>query len=288
MNSEAVNRTATGVLLPQWYPQNNPGGFIPGMTFGGVANYANPSLYGALPYYANNPVFSAVENVSKVYQTHTFKLGVYAERVRKDQSAGAKILGQYVFDRDSANPLDTNHAYSNALMGIVDSYSEATSNPQGHFRFTNLEWYVQDNWRVTKRLTLDYGVRFYHDNPEYDTRNQMATFVPALYNPAQAPVLMLPGFDAKRARVAVDPLTGKTYSSAFIGSYVPGVGNPSEGMAIAGKNGFPNALYSVPAVRMAPRIGFAIDPFGRGAHIHPRWNRDVLRPNCPQPCDVAC
>ena len=71
------------------------------------------------------------------------------------------------FDVDrNNNPLDTNYAYANALLGVYDSYSEATSRPQGQFRFTNFEWYAQDAWRIRPKLMIDYGVRFYHDLPQ--------------------------------------------------------------------------------------------------------------------------
>ena len=57
--------------------------------------------------------------------------------------------------------------------------------------------------------------------------------------------------------MAVDPTTGKTYPQALIGSFAPGVGNPSDGMYIGGLNGAPTGLYSVPALAVAPRFGFA-------------------------------
>ena len=64
---------------------------------------------------------------------------------------------------------------------------------------------MKDQWRVRPNLTLDYGVRFYHDMPQYDARNQLSTFVPSLYDPARAPVLLRPAFDAKGKKVAAQP-----------------------------------------------------------------------------------
>ena len=52
------------------------------------------------------------------------------------------------------NPLRTRYGFASVLMGIMTSYQEATSKPYGFYRFTNLEGYVQDNWRVNKRLAL--------------------------------------------------------------------------------------------------------------------------------------
>jgi len=259
---ERVSRKATGIDIPQWRPELNPGGLIPNMTFSSVPNYANPSMSNGVPYYNSNTIFSFVENLSKVHGTHIFKFGFYLERTRKDQSAGTATRGSISFNRDRLNPVDTNYAYSNALIGVYSNYSEATSRPQGHFRFTNFEFYAQDTWRVRRRFSLDYGLRFYHDLPQYDARLQLASFLPSLYDPARAPVLLRPVLVEGR-KVALDPLSGATYPEAFVGTYVPGVGDPAIGMAIGGKNGFPRSLYTVPALSLAPRFGFAWDPFGR-------------------------
>ena len=262
---DRVQRSTTGITVPQWYPQNNPDGFIPNMTFGGVSNYANPSMSSNLPYYNANTIFSLVENLSRVAGTHTWKAGVYVERTRKvERNSPVPPRGSLAFDRDTNNPIDSYHPYANALLGIYESYAEPTSRPEGQFRFTNLEWYLQDAWRARPRLLLDYGVRFYHDMPQYDVRGLITAFVPSRYDPAKAPVLLRPAFDAAGKKVALDPLSGATYNQAFIGTFVPGAGDPAIGIGVGGKNGFPSTLYTQPGLSVAPRFGFAWDPFGRG------------------------
>ncbi len=260
-----VSKSALGIHLAQWNPSLNPDGWIPNMTFGNVPNYANPSMSNGMPYYNSNTIFSFVQNVSRIWRTHSFKAGVYIERTRKDQSANAATRGAIAFDQNGNNPLDANYAYANALLGAYYSYSEATARPQGQYRFTNLEWYGQDAWRIRRNLLLDYGVRFYHDMPQYDARNQLAAFAPSRWDPAQAPVLLWPGFDAEGQKVAVNRLTGQTFPQGLIGTFAPGFGDPSDGMVIGGVTpGVPASLYTQPALGVAPRAGFAWDPFGRG------------------------
>jgi hypothetical protein len=77
--------------------------------------------------------------------------------------------------------------------------------------FLVVEPYIQDNWRVSKRLTLDFGVRFYHQTPEIDkqTGNEFAYFDPSKYDRSKAPRYYVPAIVGGK-RVAQDPGTGAT------------------------------------------------------------------------------
>jgi hypothetical protein len=260
---DLVNRTKLGINIQQRNPALNPLNLIPDMTFGSIQNYANPTMNDGTPYFNQNTIWTFVDNVSKISGTHTFKLGLYYEHTQKLQSAGPPIRGNISFSNDSNNPLDSNNSYANALLGNYDSYAEATGRPQGNWIFTNLEWFFQDDWKARRNLSLSYGVRFYHDMPQYDARNQLSSFSPAAWNPATAPVLIRPAI-VNGQNVGIDPLTGTTYGNGLIGDFVPGVGNPADGQLQAGKNGVTPGIYKVAPIAVAPRFGFAWDPFGDG------------------------
>ena len=261
---EQLSRQKLGIDIPQWRPALNPYGTIPSMSFSGVPNYANPSLHNAIPAIIFNPIVSAAENFSRVMGTHALKTGFYFERARTDRSAPVNTRGDIAYDRNSANPLDAGYAYTNALLGVYSSYTEASARPRGKYLFNNIEWYFQDNWKATRRLSLDYGVRFYRNMPVYDDRDQIASFVPAAYDPTKAVALLRPAYNAAKVKIALDPVTGVEYPQAFIGTYAPGRGDPANGMVVAGKGGYPRSIYTTRGLAVAPRFGFAWDPLGHG------------------------
>ena len=248
--------------IGQWYPQSNESGAIPNLTFGGVPNYINPSL-GNIPYTNENPVFTFADNFSRVVGAHSLKFGVYVERMRKDEVGGPNTRGAFAFGRNVNNPLDANWAFANALLGNFDNYSEGTFRPYSHYRYTQVEGYVQDSWKVTRRLTLDAGISFYNAPSAHDDRFAITTFDPALYDPAKAAVLIVPARDAAGRRVGMDPRTGQTYPLPYIGLFVPGSGNYAPGMVVGGK-GYLDTLYETPLVSLGPRVGLAYDVTGDG------------------------
>jgi hypothetical protein len=216
-----------------------------------------------MPYFVTDTVYGFIDNLSKIHGTHTFKMGFYFEHDQKFQPANGPARGSIAFNTDGNNPLDSNNAYANALLGNYDSYAEATAQPQGNFLSTNTEWYFQDDWKVKSYLTLNYGIRFYHDPAMHDKRNQLASFSPAAWNPAAAPVMIRPAV-VNGASVGIDPLTDTIYSNGLVGNFVPGVGNTADGELVAGKNGVPASIYQTGPISVAPRLGFAWDPFHDG------------------------
>src|ERR1039457_6959572 len=211
-----------------------------------------------------NTIWSYQDNISKVVGKHTFKAGVYLENNHKIQPSTPPYAGSFNFSPDTNNGLgNTTNGYANALLGNVQSYQQATARAVFDVQFWNAEFYIQDNWRVTSRLTLDLGVRFYHQTPQEDLNHTFPNFDPSLYSKAKAPRLYIPGTSGGK-RVAIDPGTGAVAPVTYIGLYVPNSGDPANGMHLLGLNGVPLAPYSQSALAAAPRFGFAYDLTGDG------------------------
>ena len=262
-SASSNNRIHAGVTIPQFNPQNNLYNLLPNTNFGGVQNPLNISYESRFPFTGSNSDMVYSDNLSKVHGAHNLKAGVYIEHTARNGTAWSPLNsfnGLVDFSRNSNNPYDTNYAYSNALIGSVNSYTESNRRPVAVDRYTDAEWFIQDNWRATKRLTLDLGLRFYFIGPTNQGNGQLlAGFVPSTFNAAVAPKLIQPRNDASGQRVGYNPSTGQFVPAVLIGSLAPGSGHFFEGMQT-----FKGHIMKSSGVHTLPRLGFAYDVFGDG------------------------
>src|SRR5205085_2881116 len=78
---------------------------------------------------------------------------------------------------------------SNVALGVYNSFTQAATAINGLYRYWNMEFYAQDTWKVTPRLTLDYGMRTAWVQPQWESSLQAATFVLSKWDPTKAPRL---------------------------------------------------------------------------------------------------
>jgi hypothetical protein len=211
-------------------------------------------------------VYNINASLTKVWGSHTIKTGYYHFRSYQRRGQGA-ILGTINFQNDTNNPLDTSFGFANAALGIFSSYSQLSRWGEGAYLAKNREAFVQDNWKATSNLTLDYGVRFVHQVPQYDSYGKSSNFLPERWNAAQAPVLYVAGCAngvypcTGTNRQAMNPLTGQFLgpsSAAAIGTLVPNTGNSTNGIYANGQ-GIAETNYEYPTLAVAPRVGAAWD-----------------------------
>src|SRR5262249_17155232 len=267
LNQEGIDRNdrvKIGLTLPQFYPAINPLRLIPNATFGGIANAPQFNIEQRFPFFGTNNIWNYSDNLSKVWGPHNLKAGFYLEYTTRNAARAAAFNGTFSFDRNTNNPLDSNHPFPNALLGVVNSYTEAQKKLNGHARYKNVEWFLQDNWKATKRLTLDYGLRFYWIQPTLSAGDNLAFFDPKLYDASKQPALMTPycltaNPCSGNNRVARNPVTGQTLPSVKIGTFAPGTGTPFQGMNVVKES-----VLNSPGIELGPRVGFAYDIFGNG------------------------
>jgi hypothetical protein len=248
---------------------------LPTFSFGTPSNAMSYGRTGASAgqEIATNPTWYYMDNISKVAGHHSLKAGIYVEFNTKYQCACKNYTGAYSFSQNSAVPLlNTNDGFANALLGNVNSYNQNNIEQTFNVVYENFEEYVQDNWKVNRRLTLDLGMRFYHQSPQEDNGFTFVNFVPSLYSKSAEARLYVPfcsggtaTCSANNGLVARDPGTGATVGSSFIGDLVPNSGTPASGeQSLGGPAGTPEAPYHTAPLVFAPRVGFAYDVMGDG------------------------
>jgi len=275
-----LQRDKLGINLPQLYPSQNPLNFIPSLNFGSQnigPNAARAQWEGRFPMVDIADSWTVSDNLTKVWKSHQFKAGVAFEFVHYlfQQSGNSDVFtGAFDFSNASANTsYNTTSPYANMLLGYFNNYQESTNRLQYSPTTPILEFYTQDTWKASNRLTLDLGVRFTVGLQQYQGSKsnvipgdyQSSSFVPSLYNPSSAPILYQPALNGA-TRVAVDPRNPSSYlPEALVGQIVPGTGNLLNGIVVSGQSGYPRALVDYQGILPAPRLGFAYDLFGNGA-----------------------
>jgi len=247
--------------LPQFFPSANPLNIVPNASFAGTnapANVASIGVQNRFYFKARESIYNASTNLTKVAGTHTLKAGIFLEHTLRPATRASFFNGTFSFNGDNQNPFNTNYGFANALTGAVTQYTESTASPYAQGRFTNVEFFAQDNWRLDPRFTIDGGVRFYYVGPTISKGQQVANFDPSRWDPAAAPQLYQPAL-VNGTRVAQNPLTGQTLPAVFIGRIVPGSGDATNGMVVTDERIWPGS-----GVLPAPRIGFAWDVRGDG------------------------
>lgn len=183
-HGDSWRRDTYGFQFPQVFSGGRYVEGIPNVTFGGtgaVANLIGPSQSLLSP----TTDVTAQNTLTWIRGDHTVRSGFLITRNRKDQNGRFNYTGAVNFS-PSGNPHTTGWAFADALLGNFRSYSEGADDPIGLFRFTQPAAFVSDNWRVTRNLSLEIGLRYEWQEPIYTQGNNIANFVPALYDPETA------------------------------------------------------------------------------------------------------
>lgn len=259
-----ATKSSSGYNVGQLYPSNNPLNLVPAVSFGGITNAATYGWDSRFPMYDRAQMFSASDSISKVLGTHNLKFGVDFKTGHYLQAHSSSGIpeGSFAYDTNSSNPNDSYNGFANTMQGLFYTYAEPTARTDYNPRTYVYEGYAQDQWRITPKLTLDYGSRFAYAAPP--TLQVGANFVPTLYQQGTSPILYQYA-KVGGTVVAQDPTTGKTYPGAYAGLFVPNTGSLSNGTITTKNPGtYPEGLVYGTGFQVAPRLGFAYDVFGDG------------------------
>lgn len=222
-----------GLSIRDFYPEANTLNLIPNIAFsqgwGGIGTSQLPLQ----PATDNNGTWA--DNLSWVAGSHTLQFGFSLWRYVKEQAVFNQTMGSYTFDGSFSG-----HPISDFLLGMARTYGQSNERFIRKYSFDQFEGYVQDDWRASRRLTLNLGLRIYSIPLQVVEGDHMSSFDPARYDPAKAPRIETNG--------VLTP--GPNY-------------DPLNGLVIAGTNGVPRG-FAERYNALGPRIGFAFDPTGQG------------------------
>jgi hypothetical protein len=250
-------RKGEGVNYPLIY---NAADFIPSISISGY----NGLSVTPLNFDNFNRIFQFKDDFSKLMGNHNVKAGILIMRSRKNQDNVPAINGSFAFSTSAANT--TSNALADAELGNFYTYTEAGSFRQGWYRFTQVEPYVQDDWKVSSRLTVNLGLRWAYMQPQYSALNNTSAFLPQYFNAAQAPQIV-------RSTGAIVPNTGNPYNGLVLGGSgfpdtakgrVPVSTDPA---VLALFHGLPLGTANTYHATWAPRVGFAWDVTGRQSTV---------------------
>ena len=245
-NASAVDPTKLGFKMTGLFA--NP--FLPQIpnTYG----WSNSAIgFATYPYGAPWPAGGAAafgklsqtpnisDNVTKIVGSHTLKAGVYWDYARNNQTGGGlndSTQGGAEFDPWGAS--STGNPLADWVTGRMNNLAQQQNAAVADFKYYQYSFFVNDQWKATRRLTLTGGLRFEHMGNWFPASGPgLAVWDPATYN-------------NNSSTAAVNP------AGAWTGLAWHAI-NPSIPVS-----GFPSKPFFI-----EPRFGFAYDLFGNGKTV---------------------
>ncbi len=247
-----------GLTIGSLFPGTDTGGKLPGFQItGGTGGAYGSDGFGQDPGYIPNgpynanPTYTFRDNVTKIIGRHNLQFGTYIVFAQKNELSATEPSVNGFLNFDNTAPNSTGNSFADLLIGNIANYSQASAQPKYYNRYKIVEPYFQDDFHVTRRLTLNLGLRLSLFGTYRERYKNAFNFDPATWDSNKAPL--------------VDDINGSQTGQPGALYALPGQTlDPFNGMVQCGVNGVPVGCMSGHLFNPAPRIGFAFDPRGDG------------------------
>jgi outer membrane receptor protein involved in Fe transport len=210
--------TALGVGITQDDPQGPPNLFFDNGLALGFSEQGPTKLI--------SNTYGVVDVLSYIHGRHNWKMGAGISTYQNNTIFDFIVNGEFDFNGtvNGAN-FATGNSLADFIIGAPQSFFQSPSAPS-NIRSKSYYGFLQDEWRLTKRFTLNLGVRYEYNSPKEDTKGRSFSIIPGLQ------------------------------SKVFI--------NAPTGLVYPGDSGAPVGVNFPVKKNWAPRVGLAWDPQGNG------------------------
>ena len=291
-------RTIDSASVNQDYPQKlgltgiNTGAnnYFPciDLTSGGYTRLGQPNCNGRA--LQTNNAFQAGESLSMVRGAHNLKFGGdfrFFETNGIDNFDSAGVFAFNALETGLPGTPRTGNAIASFLLGAVDTGTYKISAYYPRNRYKYVAAYAQDDWKIGRKLTLNYGLRYDLYFPRTEKLNNLSTFDPTIPNPGAGNRLGAlgflgtgPGRDGRNSFAntyykAFAPVSGSLINliqrrrCARATAFITPKATPTQACAIP----FPKSMGSVPPRCSPPKIRVPA-PLSTGTTVSPKTSRD--------------
>jgi hypothetical protein len=244
---------------------NGFGDKLPSIQLHGYTSYGGTMQQdtGYFPWNNANPTYTYRDNVTKTVANHTLVTGIYFAFAQKNEDNSPYVQGILTFD--TASPISTGNSFADLLMGNIAQYQQTNFQEKYYNRYKIIEPYFQDDWRMTKRFTLNLGLRVSLYGTYRERYRHAFNLEPTAFDKGTAPGVDLTGNQTGGFSGALVPSATANPFDGIVQCGGPGGSFPVPGFPAAGATGSTNpGCMKGHLFNPAPRVGFAFDPKGDG------------------------
>jgi hypothetical protein len=147
-----------------------------------VSGYSDWGRQNSNPQHQDPFVVNPRVNWSRIFSHHTLKLGYEHQAINTDVEDFHPKYGQDIYNGQFSRPAGagSNNLYNLAdfMFGARASYS-ITNTTLIHYRQRMHFGYVQDDWKVSRRITVNAGLRYEYATPQYEADDRLVNYDPA-------------------------------------------------------------------------------------------------------------